>query len=262
MFVKVEHSIDLPQEDYVLVYPSVSVGGVGQLAVDILLNNIPGVTKIGYFYDRFFSPAAGPDPFDRQPQTICTSNEVFLSKSRKLVIVQQRSPFIRGCIPHFRKQLVKWIKDCRFRKIIILGSCSSHIQNDGELNMSTNRMMYLSSDDNQSLETSIQQHLQWIKFKHSRQPLAFSDSGEELFIPGGGITKTLFHDCCSSSVSVIALLVFSNDGNGTPDAMTIADGFHSLLPLISNVQPFKSDSWNIPDSWSKSSSTTALQQMY
>ena len=55
--------------------PAVSVGGVGQLAIDILLNNIPDVARIGYFYDRVFSPTVGSDPFDRQPQTICTSNE-------------------------------------------------------------------------------------------------------------------------------------------------------------------------------------------
>ena len=55
-----------------------SVGSVGQLAVDLILNNIPDIERIGYFYDKCFVPVAGSNPFQGKVANsgnICTSCE-------------------------------------------------------------------------------------------------------------------------------------------------------------------------------------------
>ena len=44
---------------------------------------------------------------------------------------------------------------------------------------------------------------------------------------------------CSSNIQVVALLVFSNDGNGTEDAIKMADGMNVFLPMISNFEQIK-----------------------
>ena len=38
---------------------------------------------------------------------------------------------------------------------------------------------------------------------------------------------------------MIALLVFSSDGNGTEDAIKMADGMNVYLPMISNFEQIK-----------------------
>ena len=48
---------------YILTFqPTVSVGNLGQLSADLLINTLY-MSKAGYFYDDSFLPAIGNDPF-------------------------------------------------------------------------------------------------------------------------------------------------------------------------------------------------------
>jgi hypothetical protein len=48
--------------------PAVSVGNVGQLAVDLLVQNLH-MDKVGYFSDDSFLPVIGNDPFASDPKS-------------------------------------------------------------------------------------------------------------------------------------------------------------------------------------------------
>ncbi|XP_065064219.1 proteasome assembly chaperone 2-like [Rhopilema esculentum] len=252
-------------QDFVLVLPAISIGGVGQLAIDLLLYNIPDTERVGYFHENCFVPVVGPDPFEtekRPARTICTSCEVFQSQSKKLVIIQQRSPFIKGRIPAFRRQLVQWIEKFNFKHTIIVGSCSSHIQDDVDLTVPTQQIMFLASNKDNLLEEVLIEKLSWTVFSHKKPSLGAEDLKSEIFIPGGGIVKTLYEDCCKNGLSSIALLVFSSDGNATTDAVTVVNGFDRLLPFISSKESFSPGSWKFPDSWSRLQNLTAIPKIY
>ena len=52
------------------------MGGVGQLAIDLILSNIQDAERIGFLYSKCFFPVVGSDPFDGiKSKTICTSCE-------------------------------------------------------------------------------------------------------------------------------------------------------------------------------------------
>lgn len=250
MFIK-RNDFSSKWDGYTFIQPCISVGLVGQLAVDLILNNIPDFEKVGYFYDSCFTPAVGSDPFQNGNSAssgICTSCEVFESKSCKLVVVQQRAPFIKGRIPSFRRKLIEWIQNYNFKQVVILGSCSSHIKNDGEMTEKT--LLYLASPNFSDVEGKFSEIFYWNKFLHTRPVLSLEGVSEELFIPGGGIAKSFFEDCCKWDIAVVALLAFSNEGVGSEDALIVADAVGKLLSTISHSENFNSGPWKIPTSWS------------
>jgi PAC2 family len=78
---------------YTVIVPAVSVGNVGQLAVDVLICTY-GLKKVGYFFDAHTLPFVGNDATSKATKPkgrLTLGNEVFVSDERKLVVVQQRS---------------------------------------------------------------------------------------------------------------------------------------------------------------------------
>eukprot|EP00794_Sanderia_malayensis_P018866 gene18866-20766_t len=224
--------------------PCVSVGLVGQLTVDLLLNNISDVKKVGYFYSKCFTSVIGSDPFEDDSSNICSSCEVFESKAHRLVIIQQRAPFIKGRIPLYRRKLIEWIKDCSFKQILILGSCSSHVIND--ISTKRNMLFYLLSKQLSNFEEKLLSDFKWKKFEHKEENILDEVTGnEEIYIPGGGIMKSLHNDCCSNDIPSAALLALNSDGNGIHDAFQLVQ-----------------DSWQIPSSWNGINAMPRVPNIY
>lgn len=93
--------------------PSISVGNVGQLAVDLMINTLK-LPRVGYLSDPAVLPLIGNDAFDHtQPAghlhtsaegTLCdyfmsssllTHSVVYASKELQLAIVQFRAPIAK-----------------------------------------------------------------------------------------------------------------------------------------------------------------------
>lgn len=94
-------------DDYTLIIPCVSVGNVPQLSLDLLINQfirhpdskeqdpINDLEMVGYISSKHVCPFAGPDSFKLGGSLLTTSIQVFASKSKKIVIIQQRSPIYK-----------------------------------------------------------------------------------------------------------------------------------------------------------------------
>jgi len=133
MYVEIKHTN--PWTDYTLIMPMVSVGNIGQLAVDLLISTMQP-RKVGYFYDAAFWPIVGSDPYCTPGSgrgDIVTSCEVYESTERKVVLVQQRVPIIRYRRYDFRRKMMAWIRKNKFGKVVILSSCSTHSRRDDQL---------------------------------------------------------------------------------------------------------------------------------
>lgn len=101
--------------------PAVSIGNVGQLAIDVLVYNL-SLEKIGYLYDSSILPLVGNDAFTKPGEgagNLVTSGEgnncrssirkyvytnpfsyiilitVYMCDQKKLVVVQQRAPIAK-----------------------------------------------------------------------------------------------------------------------------------------------------------------------
>lgn len=116
--------------NYSLIVPAVSVGNVGQLAADLLINSLK-LEKLGYVWHGSVIPVAGGDPFGSSG-TVSTGCEVFYSRKLELVVMQIRSGIVRskGEFPQF---VCAWAKQEGIRQIVILTGSSAHERRDEQL---------------------------------------------------------------------------------------------------------------------------------
>ena len=217
---------------YTLIFPAVSVGQVGQLAVDLLLENVnPTPQKIGYIYHDSLLPMIGRDP--SRNNTICTSLEVFVSHEQQLVIMQQRAPFVKGRVPRFRSALMKWIRHVGIKQVVVLSSCSAHICQD--VHMSGSRVRYLLSDVDSALTERFENEFGWKRFDIMRTRLNDDMQDEKVFhIPGGGIVRSLLDDCSKDNIPCVALMTFTNPGTDLVLAQQLVEHVDSWLKVLSS----------------------------
>ncbi|KAL0961688.1 hypothetical protein UPYG_G00330440 [Umbra pygmaea] len=75
-----------------------------------------------------------------------------------------------------------------------------------------------------------------------------SDSEKRLYIPGGGITKSLFNASCAEDVCLAVVLIFCSEGDNIPDAFALVNHMNSWLHLVKESNQTQPE-WRIPESW-------------
>ncbi|XP_064610510.1 proteasome assembly chaperone 2-like isoform X2 [Liolophura sinensis] len=223
------------------------------------------MTRMGYSHDDSILPMVGNDPFSRLDSESCqlvTSCEIYKSSKDKIIIIQQRAPFVKGKRRSFRRKLVEWIKKCGFDQVVILTSSYAHERVDKQLSGSQQR--YLASPKmTDRLDNLVREKLQW---KCLEKRIAFpapssidqadTRGQESVYIPGGGIAKALFEDCYND-VAVLLVLTFCAEGDNAPDAVQLANYINQYLQVLPQEEPSASETsegqrspmWKIPSSW-------------
>uniref|UniRef100_A0A671MJX1 Proteasome assembly chaperone 2 n=1 Tax=Sinocyclocheilus anshuiensis TaxID=1608454 RepID=A0A671MJX1_9TELE len=80
-------------EPLMIVQPAVSVGNVGQLAVDLLISTL-NMPRVGYFHTDCLTAMAGNSPYAASAQ-LSTGAEVYSHRDLKLAVLQIRTPIIQ-----------------------------------------------------------------------------------------------------------------------------------------------------------------------
>ena len=73
-------SEDCDWSNYTFIFPGVSIGNIGQLAIDLLISSLPNTHKAGYVTTDLVQPIVGHDPF------VQNSTELSLSCERNFII--------------------------------------------------------------------------------------------------------------------------------------------------------------------------------
>ncbi|XP_014680983.1 PREDICTED: proteasome assembly chaperone 2-like isoform X2 [Priapulus caudatus] len=229
---------ELDWSDYMLVLPSVSFGNVGQMAVDLLISTFP-VKKVGYMEHEALLPIVGADPYTNSSQ-LSTSCEVYVAVEKQLVIIQQRSPFVKRKKSDYLKQLRSWIKLWNFRNVVMLSSLNAFYRNDAQLLGSQYRYIC-----NKHSENQCEQQLSANGWKQLELRKDYADHPNDTFyMPGGGITKLFMNLCNEGDVPLVVLFVFCSEGDNTGDAFGLVDQLNQWLQLVD-----KPNLWSIPPSW-------------
>ncbi|XP_021738530.1 proteasome assembly chaperone 2-like [Chenopodium quinoa] len=117
-----EHGKKSHSDCSTLILPSLSIGNVGQLAVDLLISST-GSEKIGYLDDPNILPCVGNDAFGPLPHgDLALPLEVYDSVSSKLTYVQQRSPVVKGMMVQFAQNLAEIAVAAGMNHVIVLSS--------------------------------------------------------------------------------------------------------------------------------------------
>ncbi|KAG6436252.1 hypothetical protein SASPL_101138 [Salvia splendens] len=85
--------------------PALSIGNVGQLAVDLLISSLKA-DKVGCLDDPNVLPCFGNDAYSPSPLgKLALSLEAYESSSSGLTLVQQRSPVLKGIMVAYAKNI-------------------------------------------------------------------------------------------------------------------------------------------------------------
>ncbi|KZV52642.1 Clast3-related [Dorcoceras hygrometricum] len=105
-----------------LILPALSIGNVGQLAVDLLISSLQA-ERIGYLDDPNVLPCVGNDAYTASPGgDLALPLEAYESLSSGLTLVQQRSPVIKGMMIEYAKNLASFSAASGKKHVIILSS--------------------------------------------------------------------------------------------------------------------------------------------
>eukprot|EP01089_Gocevia_fonbrunei_P005283 TRINITY_DN1553_c0_g1_i1.p1 TRINITY_DN1553_c0_g1~~TRINITY_DN1553_c0_g1_i1.p1 ORF type:complete len:137 (-),score=22.48 TRINITY_DN1553_c0_g1_i1:444-809(-) len=100
-------------ETHTLILPTLSIGNVGQISIDLLLNTFK-FNRIGYLECPYVSAAVGNSAIQGQSDsTIFTSLELWQNLESNITILQQRSPTHKNKNGLFAQKLTDWIKTRR-----------------------------------------------------------------------------------------------------------------------------------------------------
>ncbi|KAI8504748.1 Proteasome assembly chaperone 2 [Branchiostoma belcheri] len=270
MFVSCEKEPNIPK-GYTLILPAVCVGNVGQLTVDLIIHTL-SMERIGYLHTDCLLPMVGNNPFSTSQDDasqLATGTEVYRSVEKNIVAVQQRAPLVRGKQSEFRRRLLEWAKQCGFSRVVLL--TSSHAYERIDAQMTGTQLRYLLSPELEKSVGEVVGKLKWTQLERRRlYPGVEHREGEEqtgVFIPGGGIARKFYQECCEADFPLAVLLTFCAEGDNIPDAFSLANYLNQWLQLVPSRKSggkggTPQAEWKIPSSWTLLFGSTHPPDLY
>lgn len=213
--------------DYTLIIPSVSVGNVPQLTIDLLITSL-NCEKAATIWHPAIVSSVGPDPFKEDSSTICTACELYINETYKVALIQLRSTIAHKLALEFFKVLKQSIVQYKVKEIIILTSSF-----DYELHViNENKFYYIS---NKAIEE--------VMSTNNIKKQAADDSGKYL-VHGSGFAVTVYEKFIDT-FSCTVLIKYVSEGDNRPDAIIMMEVLCKLLRL-----PLFNLKIKYPPSWS------------
>lgn len=251
-------------EPVTLLVPALSIGNVGQLAVDLIISSLQP-RKIGYLDDPCILPCIGNDPFDSIDKgELAVALEVYEGDDGNLRIVQQRAPVMKGTMLKFSKNLSFWASNDNIKEVIILSGVDSGKRPMQDVESSPIRYISTANPDGTDQRCDI---LGWRKFENylplsepwkllDSQSLKEADEGlddcevplsDEMYYPSLPFAS-LFSCCKARGLNAICILFFCSEGDNIQDAFCLGEAVQSFFSLNNSTGP-RPQRWVIPYSW-------------
>lgn len=215
-------------QGYTFIVPSLSVGNVPQLAVDLVIESLK-MKKIGFAFHPGVVPVIGPCAFSHETETT-SSCEVYVSESKKLVVLQLRAPVAVKQLQSFLDELLVFLSECEPKEVIVLGSCFSHERHDPALKRKLEYVGNASFLDSHAKE--LEEFVQ-----HPDNKLPWQGFATKLYETMEG----------KLSVPVGVLFAYVSEGDNIPEAKDLALFLNRVVEVF--VAPAHPSTIPIPVSW-------------
>ncbi|KAL0583393.1 hypothetical protein ABG067_006628 [Albugo candida] len=127
--------------DHILILPSVSYANIGQLAIDCVLNTLlnakenDSIQLVGYLSTDAVPPMAGSCAFmypanKTTAPSLTVNLELYQFKSKRQLILQQRTPILSGKSLQFATDLVHWAMKCGILGVYVVAGANDMLQSD------------------------------------------------------------------------------------------------------------------------------------
>ncbi|KAJ4962566.1 hypothetical protein NE237_022505 [Protea cynaroides] len=258
----------LHEECSTLILPALSIGNVGQLAVDLLVSSTRA-DKIGYLDDPLVLPCVGNDAYEPVPRgLLALPLEAYDSPSNALTLIQQRSPVVKGMMVEFAKNLANFAASTGKKHVTVLSSLDSGKRQKLDV-LSETQIYYLSTANNDGSDNDCER-IGW-KRLHEYNPVQRSwkylddlAKGDSLLEDNLSIEDELGHEdyfpslpfaaifsCCKAKgLKVTCILCYCSEGDNIPDSLLLAEAACKLLgPGSDSFRGNEGGGWVIPLSW-------------
>jgi proteasome assembly chaperone 2 len=239
---------------YTVVLPSVSVGNVGQLAVDVLLATLKP-SLVSQVHHPSLIPCCGSDPLDLDSSVLTTAMQLYVQDTCKLAVFQIRSGLLPGLGSQFLNDLLGWCTDQGVSRVVCLASSHAHERSDAQLSGSPLR--YLATPSLTEI-CPVPQTFTRLETKQQFPGLHKEEEPEAVFIPGGGLAKRFITGCEERGFQGLVLLKFCSEGDNTQDAIQVADYLDQYL----SWRPSSETHYRVPPSWKHLFGPPAPQEMF
>lgn len=250
-----------------LVMPALSIGNVGQLAVDLLIPSSKA-RRVAYLDEPSVLPCVGNDAFGPNAVgDLALPLEEYESPSNGLAFIQQRSPIITGMMISFAKNVANFVSSIGKDHVVILSSLDSGKRR--LIDASSDMLYYLSSCNEDGSDPEYEK-LGWKKLEEYDpsqrlwKSLAnlieggvlsedMSDDSEEMTLSDYYATlpfAALFFACKAKGLKVSCLLCYCSEGDNMPESFYLAEAVCKLLGQ--DPEQFHgngANGWTIPLSW-------------
>ncbi|KAB1207207.1 Proteasome assembly chaperone 2 [Morella rubra] len=284
----VEEGKRLHEECSTLVLPALSIGNVGQLAVDLMVSSTKA-ERIGYLDNPYVLPCIGNDAYGPIPQgELALPLEAYDSSSNALTLLQQRSPVVKvmtlalflllltiylgaayvfkGRMVEFAKNLADFAAASGKKHVVVLSGLDFGRWRN--IDMSSGSQIYYLSSMNADGTDDYCEQLGWKRLQeydpaqrswkylstfaegnaNQGDNLPLEDDLEEEDYCPSLPFAVLFACFKAKGLKVTCLLCYCSEGDNIPDAFHLAEEASQLLGL--SPSNFHGDEkWVVPFSW-------------
>lgn len=221
LFIPVRNASRLSFQNRTLILPTISVGSVPQLTLDLLIH-APALecSRVGFLDGSACAPFISPPEPGMSSEDVYTPLDVYNSP-HGITIVQQRSPVLKVMRASFTERLMEWIKRAGFIDVLLVSSMDAAMRMDVEFSTPFLYTRPVKADDTPLSDT--------ISRKYPRFcPAAFRGPGLPP-MPGSGTARIYLEH---APKNFVALFMFCAEGDNRMDAQVYAE----QIALACNVR--------------------------
>lgn len=236
--LRLTEEIDL--SNYTVIIPSVSVGNVGQLTVDLLITTYK-FKKVGILWHPAIIPTEGSDPYYQNKDKVYNACELYVNEALKIAAIQIRSGLEFCLATMFFTCLRDTLSNLKVKKVIVLSSSYAH------------EMHTIGSDFFKYISTEALKN----KFQELKLKEVEPDANGKYIIHGSGFGTKLY-EVVSKNVDTALIVKCTSEGDNIPDAV-------AMLGVLIKVVDFKTekvDNLVWPTSWSHVYGNAAPLELY
>mmetsp|Transcript_13676 Transcript_13676/g.34449 ORF Transcript_13676/g.34449 Transcript_13676/m.34449 type:complete len:258 (-) Transcript_13676:352-1125(-) len=233
-----------------LLLPGVSIGNVGQLAVDLLVHSLK-LRRVGFLESQYVLPSVGNDAYSATGTGKLAVEMELYGADGGVFVLQQRSPPVVGCQRLFAAELMDWVAASGFAKLVVLASIDSALRED--LQITGPQLRYVATGGAEEDARCAAMGLQALQAGEGRDGIEES----QLRIAPWPLIQEARHRGADS----LALLAYASEGDNVPDAMHMASAAVQYLGMVppEEAAAFR---WELPGSWCNLYGPPVNEMMY
>lgn len=222
--IRFTEKVDL--SNYTIILPSVSVGNVGQLTVDLIVTTYK-FRNIGVLWHPAIIPTVGSDPYYSNNE-ICTACELYVNETLKIAAIQIRSGLEFSLANTFFKCLKNCLLDLNVKNVVILTSSFAYEMHT----IGSGMFRYITNEDVQK------------QFENLKISCMEPDVNGRYIIHGSGFGSKLY-EILSEGLKCTLIVKYTSEGDNRPDAVNLLD----VLIKIIKFNTDKLENVVFPSSW-------------